>query len=239
MIYPKHVALIPDGNRTWAKEKWFPQISWHLEWMNSVVELTKYTFTHTPIDVFTTWWLSTENLKQRSWEELEYLFQLYKSFYEKLWLFLKEKKVNFKWAGNENWLPKELVEFLRQTEKDYNFGWNKYFILCINYWWQDEIVRWIKNYLKSNNSMSYEELIDKIDENELTNYLDFAWIPNVELVIRTKWNLAQRLSWFLTWTIWYAQLYFVAEKCPEFKTENYIKALEWFDKTAQMRNYWK
>lgn len=55
MIYPKHVAIIPDGNRTWAKEnnKSIPEAYWIS--YNRGVELAAYTFDHTDCKVFTLW----------------------------------------------------------------------------------------------------------------------------------------------------------------------------------------
>ena len=53
MQYPKHVALIPDWNRTWARERWKMWIEWHLEWLKRCEELATYVFENTDIDVFT------------------------------------------------------------------------------------------------------------------------------------------------------------------------------------------
>ena len=59
MQYPKHVALIPDWNRTWAKELWKTGLEWHLEWFQRCIELAMHIFEKTEIEVFTVWWLST------------------------------------------------------------------------------------------------------------------------------------------------------------------------------------
>jgi undecaprenyl diphosphate synthase len=59
------------------------------------------------------------------------------------------------------------------------------------------------------------------------------------LIIRTKWDQAQRTSGFMSWWIGYAELYFTAKKCPEFDIQEYQKALIRFDEIASLRNYWK
>lgn len=231
MIYPKHVALIPDWNRTWAKDKWIPQIIWHKEWFNRLLELSKYIFTNTPIKVFTAWWLSTENLKNRTQEELEYLFELYKLFPTDMYEFLYENKVNFKWIWSEVWLPDHLIDYLRNKEKELTFDTDRYNIMCINYGWRDEIIRWVNKCLN--------RWLTQVTEPEFSDMLDFAWLPNVDLVIRTKWDVSRRLSWFMLWNIWYAELYFSDLKCPDFSQEQLIKALDWFNSISDKRNFWK
>ena len=230
MNYPKHVALIPDGNRTWAKEKWFMSFVGHLEWFNKAIEITQYIFSSTPIEVFTIWWLSTENLTNRSEKELEYLFELYKKIPQDLFDFLKEKKVNFKVAWNKDRLPDHLIDFLNQKEEELKVNSWKTLVLAINYGGQDELLRWIQK-LCDNQEKATKENLEK--------YLDFGWLPPVELVIRTKQKLAKRLSWFMLWWIWYAQLYFSDLYCPDFTIEQFQKAIEWYSSTIKTQNFWK
>ena len=49
MQYPKHIALIPDWNRTWAKELWKTSLEWHLEWFQRCIELAIHIFENTCI----------------------------------------------------------------------------------------------------------------------------------------------------------------------------------------------
>ena len=229
--YPKHVAIIPDWNRTWAKKHWFPSFSGHLQWFNRVVEIWTYVFEETPIEVYTVWWLSTENLKNRSEEELSYLFELYKKIPKDLFEMLAKNKVNFRLAWNRKWLPDHLLDFLDYKIKELTFkDSSKYMFLAINYWWQDEILRAMKKVCKNNEEATKENL---------EKYMDFGNVPHVELVIRTKQKEAQRLSWFMLWWIWYAQLYFTPIHCPELTIDEFKKALEWYSQTVKTQNFWK
>jgi len=229
--YPQHVAIIPDGNRTWAKEKWFPKFAWHLEWFNKIVEIWKYIFEQTPIKVYTVWWLSTENLKNRSKDELEYLFELYKKIPTDLFDMLEKNKVNFRIAWNRNWLPKHLLDFLDEKINKLTFPEsNRYMFLAINYGWQDEILRAMEK-LCENNLKPTKENLEK--------FMDFWNVPPVQLVIRTKQKYAKRLSGFMLWWIWYAQLYFTDLYCPELTIDEFKKALEWYSETSKTQNYWK
>lgn len=238
MIYPKHIALIPDWNRTWAKENWLPQFIWHLNWFNRWIDIIKYIFSNTPIEVFTWWWLSTENLLNRSKEELEYLFEIYKKITKDLEQFLIDKKINFRWVWKPDWLSQDLIDFLKNSQEKFNFNSNKFVIFAINYWGRDEIIRWIKKYVNAiwDNIL---QTINELNEDSFSNYLDFWDVPNVDLVIRTKWDVAKRLSWFLLWRIWYAEIYFSKYKCPDLTIEELENALIRFNSISQNRNFWK
>ncbi len=230
MKYPKHVWLIPDGNRTWAKENWKLQLQWHYEWFKRVNEIANYIFTNTPIEAFTVWGLSTENLKNRSEEELEYLFELYKTTTENLDELLKKQKVSFRIAGDKTKLPKHLSDFLTKKEKEFNYPNNKTLVLAVNYWWQDEILRAIKKLINKNK---------EINKDNLENEMDFGWLPYIDLVIRTKQKLAKRLSGFMLRRIGYAQLYFTDLYCPEFTIEEFQKALQRYDSKVHTQNFGK
>jgi len=228
--YPKHIAIIPDGNRTWAKWKWFEPFIWHLEWFNRIVELWKYIFEQTPIKVYTAWWLSTENLKNRSKQELNYLFELYKKVSTDMFDVLKNNKINFRVAWNIKQLPEHLQLFLNEKIKELSFDSDRYMFLALNYGGQDEILRAIKKTEQNNEELSKEN----IEKN-----MDFGCVPPVELVIRTKQKLAQRLSGFMLWWIGYAQLYFTEIFFPDFNVEELKKALAWYSSTVKTQNFWK
>ncbi len=233
MIYPKHVAIIPDWNRTRAKanDKTIPEaymISYE-KW----VELIKYTFTQTDIKIFTLWWLSTENGKKRPKEEFDFLMNMYKLIDDDLDEVLIENQVNFKRIWNPDWITSDFKEYLDAKTQRTKCDSDKYFVFAINYWWRDEILRWIKKLTEDKFDFS------KITEQDITGALELWNIDPIELVIRTKWDQAQRTSGFMSRRIWYAELYFTASKCPEFWVEQYQEALIRFNKMADLRNYWK
>jgi len=231
MQYPKHVALIPDGNRTWAKELWKTSLEWHLEGFQRCIELAVHIFEDTSIEVFTLWWLSTENLKNRTKMELNYLFNLYKRITENLYDMMRKNHVNFRVAWDKSGLPTHLVNFLEEKESEFKFlESSKILVLAVNYGWQDEILRAMK---KLNDSW------EKINKENLEKYMDFWWLPTVDLVIRTKQKLAKRLSGFMLWRIWYAQLYFTDLYCPQFTVQEFEKAIERWNDSLESQNFWK
>lgn len=197
------------------------------------IELIVHTFTETDVKVFTLRGLSTENAKKRPKEEFDFLMTMYKIVEEDLDGFLKEHKVNFKVIWDLEGITDEFREYLIAKEQRNTYESDRYFVFAINYGGRDEIVRGIKTLAKEGKDLTM------ITENDITQSLDLGNIPPIELIIRTKWDQAQRTSGFMSWWIGYAELYFTAKKCPEFDIQEYQKALIRFDEIASLRNYWK
>ena len=196
-----------------------------------MIKIAQYIYTQTEIEVFTLWGLSTENLTNRSQQELGYLFDLYRQITENLYELFRQKKVNFRVAGDMEGLPHDLVSFLEQKQDEFSYPESKKtFVLAVNYGGQDEILRAMKKLVSSGDTISKENL---------EKYSDFWGWPPVELVIRTKQELAKRLSGFMLWWIGYAQLYFTDLYCPDFTVKELQKALDWYEQSLESQNFGK
>ncbi len=233
MHYPKHIAIIPDGNRTRAKERGLPSVMWHIEWKKRTKELLDYIIEQTPIEVVTLWWLSTENALQRSADERAALYDIFKQAVEEIIPSLVKHKINFRRAWSPEWLPPELVELFRATQKTYVYDSPKWVVIAVNYGWRDEIIRGIQAWQAS------EEASQPLTAELLSPYLDFGGLPPVEMVVRTKGDDASRTSGFMSWWIGYAELYFTSIKFPDFTLSELDKALARFDDCAEKRNFGK
>lgn len=232
-IYPQHVAIIPDGNRTRAKL--FGKLSHfgHHAGFKNAIDLANYVFEHTPIKAFTLWWLSTENLKERGKEELQFLFSLFKMVADDLRTVLIKHRVSFKRVWDVTGLPQDLVDYLNAKQQELTFEWDKHVLLCINYGGRNEIIRGIKKRATTDGN------IDDLDEQTFGKYLDFDDIPAVDLVIRTKGELASRISGFMLWRIGYAELFFSKLHFPAFGIEALKEALQRFHDRSNARNFGK
>lgn len=231
MNYPIHLAIIPDGNRTRAKINQKSSLEWHLAWVKKTVELTQFVFSQTPIKVFTWRWLSTENIIQRTPEEIAYLLELYKVAWSLLDDFLLEQQINFHRVGSTEWLTSDFLEYLFQKEKNLTFDTDRHVNFCINYGWRDEIIRGINKILQTNKT--------SITQDEFTAQLDFAKQPCVDFVIRTKGNKAQRTSGFMSRWIGYAELYFSDQLYPDFSIQDLKQALDRYSSVVNDRNFGK
>ena len=233
MQSPKHVAIIPDGNRTRAKANNKTVAEAYMISYEKAIELIVHTFTETDVKVFTLRWLSTENGQKRPKEEFDFLMTMYKIVEEDLDEFMHEHKINFKVIGNLDGITDDFRDYLLAKQERNTYDTDRYFVFAINYGGRDEIIRGIKKLAEEKRDLTI------LTEEDISNSLDLGNIPPIELVIRTKWDQAQRTSGFMSWWIGYAELYFTAKKCPEFDIEEYEKALTWFNDMANLRNYGK
>jgi undecaprenyl diphosphate synthase len=128
-----------------------------------------------------------------------------------------------------------LIQFFYDQEKRYPSKNGKYFILAVNYGWRDEILRGIKKYAKQ----SWWENMENLTEEGLSASMDLWSFPPIELVIRSKGQVAKRLSWFMTRRIGYAELYFFKKYFPDFTVDEIKKSLERFHSIVEHRNFGK
>ena len=229
MNYPKHIAIIPDGNRTWAKANGVSVFEWYLTSVETTINIAEYIFGQTPIDIFTGWWMSTENLKKRPDEETKYLFELYKICGEALDEVLTKYKVNFKWIWNPAWISSDFLDYLTKKTIEFNFPDSpKTMIFAINYSGRDEILRGVQTAIKMGK---------EITEEALSQHMDLAGIPPVDLVLRTKWDTSRRLSGFMLWWIGYAELFFTPTLYPALTTNEVADSIKRFDSISNVRNF--
>lgn len=233
MIYPKHVAIIPDGNRTRAKEQGKDLSGAYITSYEKALDVIRYTFTNTDAKVFTLRGLSTENTKNRPREEFNFLMTMYKLINDDLNDFLIANKVNFKTVGNMDGITEDFKEYLLTKEQITKCDSDRCLIFALNYGGRDEILRGIKTLANQNLDLK------NVTEDDISDALDLWSFPPVELVIRTKGDEAHRTSWFMSRRIGYAELYFTAKKCPEFEIKDYQESLEWFNTIAEKRNFGK
>lgn len=233
MNYPKHVAIIPDGNRTRAKANDKTVAEAYMISYEKAIELIMHTFTQTETKVFTLRGLSTENATKRPKEEYDFLMTMYKIVEEDLDEFLKQHQINFKPIGDLEGITPDFKEYLLAKQQRNTYDSDRYFVFAINYGGRNEIVRGIQKLAQEKKDLT------NITEDDISTSLDLWDIPPIELIIRTKGDQAQRTSGFMSRWIGYAELYFTAKKCPEFDVEEYKKALIWFNEIADLRNYGK
>lgn len=217
---PKHVAIIPDGNRRWAREKGFEvtkghEVSASYENILGIMQEAQ----KIGIKYLTFWAFSTENWK-RNKQEIGYLFSMAKSLLAKLRLDAEKHKIRFTHLGRRDRLPKELVveiEKLEETTKKFN---DYHVQLCIDYGGRDEISRAINKMLKLGKT--------EITEQDVSHFLDTQDIPDPDLIIRTSGE--QRTSGFMPYQSAYAELYFADCYFPEFGPSELKKAVQEFSR---------
>ena len=220
--FPKHVAIIPDGNRRWAKGKGLKPIEGHYYSASykKIAGLFKEA-RDLGIEHLTFWAFSTENWKRKE-SEVAGLFNLVSKLCKKLRNDAIKNKIRFRWFGRRDRLPSNLVKELEMLEEETKKfeGFNVQ--LCLDYGGRDEILRAINQILKSG--------VKEIKEDDFKNYLDSQGIPDPDLVIRTSGE--KRTSGFMPFQSAYSEFYFTDCNFPDFDAKELRKAV----RTFEMRN---
>ncbi len=219
----KHVAVIPDGNRRWARAHNLPPFAGHKKGFDVAVKIAKKARSLN-IHTFTLWAFSTENWN-RSKDEVNYLMGLYLRLVDKFKEDLLKEGVRFYHLGRKDRLPKKLLDKLSGLEKE--TAGNSRFILnvCLDYGGQDEILRAIRKVCHAWKKGEIE--IDELSEEEGKYWGKYPYFkfrrfldtgdqpyPYPDLIIRTSGE--QRTSGFLIWQSVYSELYFEKKYFPDF-----------------------
>lgn len=222
----RHVALIPDGNRRWAKTKERPFFDGYIQGSHTLMKaaLTAKTLQIPIVTVFT---FSTENWR-RPRHEQKLLWELFTSHLQFYKSYLMEAGIRLATIGNIHTVPNKLQETLLEVKEATKGGTSLTLILAMNYGGRDEIIRAVNKILlsqrKTNQPLS-------IDETLFSQYLDTHLWPDPDLIIRTGGE--QRLSNFLLWQSSYSELYVEKEYWPDFSPKHFTKALEDFQKRTR------
>lgn len=221
---PQHLAIILDGNRRWAAERGLPKLVGHTQGAKNLRTIAKAA-QKAGVKFMTVYALSTENLKERSPEELKYLFELFGKLVDYLGDFV-ENNAQLRLIGNIDGIPTETATKLRAVAEATKHNTAFVLTISVNYGGRDEITRAVKKIVTTGISAS------EITEDSISQNLDTAGIPDVDLLIRPGGH--HRLSNFLSWQSTYAELYFVETKWPAFDETELQKAFDWF--AEQQRN---
>ena len=213
---PSHIAIVPDGNRRWAKIKGVPRIMGHqvgADRMHQVVD----ELIRRQVKYLTVWGFSSDNWK-RSQEEVSDIFSLMQLWIEKDTPWLNENEVRLNHIGRLQELPGPLrdtiVMAMDLTKANSGMTLN----LAFNYSGRSEIVDAVRRLITDGIP------INLIDEQLVSRYLYTCGIPDVDLVIRTADEF--RLSNFMLWQTAYAEYYFTPVFWPDFDGLELEKSLK-------------
>ncbi len=213
---PSHVAIIMDGNGRWAKLRGLNRFFGHEEGVKRVREIVK-TSMEVGINTLTLYSFSTENWK-RPEKEVKFLLSLFRNVFKSEINDLKDKGVRARVLGRRDERVRPILKEIELLEKETQYGKNLNLNIALNYGGRAEIVDAVKRILAEK---KYRP--EDIDEDVIYNYLYLPNMPDPDLVIRTGGEI--RVSNFLLWEIAYAELWFTETLWPDFREEEYLKAL--------------
>ncbi|NLO25338.1 MAG: isoprenyl transferase [Clostridiales bacterium] len=218
--YPRHVAVIMDGNGRWARKRGLPRVQGHRAGVIALKEIVKYS-RRIGLEYLTLYAFSTENWK-RPELEIKNLMNLLLEYLRNELEELKTNNIKLRILGDSSQLQAEVQQQLIKavTETANNDG--MILSVAINYGGRDEIIRAVKHIVAD--ICAGKAGIEDIDQKFFEEYLYTKGIPSPDLVIRPSGEL--RISNFLLWQIAYSEFWFSDCYWPDFTAEMFEKALE-------------
>ncbi len=225
---PNHIAIIPDGNRRWAKAHGVKPWDGHAAGANIIEELTKKAH-DIGIKYVSFWGSSEENMKKRSLKERRELVKIYEKYFIKLIssddIFDDEVCINVLGKWREQ-LPKSLIDIIEEgIEKTKNH--KKYHLtFFLSYSGDEEMLSAVEKIVESYNKET------KITKKIIKEHLLTKDLPVVDYLIRTGGE-PHLSAGFMMWDIANAQLFFSDEHFPDFGGEKLEQAIEEYAKRAR------
>jgi undecaprenyl diphosphate synthase len=219
---PEHIAIIPDGNRRFAKAKKLPLFSGYKagyeQLRNLIKEIKKL-----GIPYVTVWAFSTENWK-RSTSETSSLFNLFISSIESVAKDPLFEGMRFVHIGKKNMLHNNVLKYIHTLEEETKHNKGMTVVIALDYGGEDELERASQNFLLSDSKT--KKIRDFLDTTQKK-------IPSPDLIIRTGGE--KRTSGFLPIQSAYSEWYFSDVLFPDFSVTELKKAL--IDYTQRSRRY--
>ena len=205
-----------DGNGRWGLRNKNTRNEGHKAGLNTVEKIIKETINQ-KIKYLTLYAFSTENWK-RPKKEINYLFRLLENFLLNRIDDLHKKNIKLNIIGVRNF-SKKLNKLLNLSEKKTSKNTTLQINLALNYGSKFEIINALKKMNKNN---------DKINEKNLSKYLQTRNIPDPEILIRT--GNTKRLSNFLLWQLAYSEIFFEKKLWPDFNNKDFKRIIIKFNK---------
>ena len=220
----RHLGVIMDGNRRWAKKHMFKSVMrGHEKGLDAFMDTCTWCQDE-GIPYLTVYAFSTENW-ERSREEVSSLFNLMGKFFRDEIDTCISRDIRIKVIGDLSRLDAESMETVRRAESMTAHCSNLVVQIAISYGGRDEIVRAIKAYAEK--AARGEVDPENLTEKEFENYLDTAGVPDIDLVIRTGGN--RRLSNFFPWQTVYSEIWFTDVLWPDFSKADMKAALYYYE----------
>lgn len=209
---PKHIAIIPDGNRRWAKERGLPPWEGHEEGARTMEKLVRKAL-DLGINCLSFWGSSMDNLTKRPLEERRALLKIYEVYFKKLIASedIHQNEVRINVIGRwEEQFPEGLKKVLQEGMEKTKHYQKKLLNFFLAYNGDDEMLEAIRKIVQK--VKNYQEITaETVKENLMTKDL-----PAVDFLIRTGGDPHLSVG-FMMWDVANAQLYFPEKNFPDFR----------------------
>ena len=224
---PKHIAIIMDGNRRWARAQGKPASFGHKAGAKTLEKIVRYA-NKIALEYITVYAFSTENWK-RAEEEVKALMMLLQNYLDDYSKRADSENIKVKILGDisalSQGMQKSIINCMERTKNNTGVTFN----IALNYGGRDEIVRAVKKIAEQAKQDKIK--IEDINEEMISNNLYTEGEPDPDLVIRTSGEL--RLSNFLPWQVVYSEFLFIDKNWPDFSEEDLDEAIIEYQKRTR------
>lgn len=229
MKLPKHIAIIMDGNGRWAKQRLLPRVAGHQQGAESVRTIVTLC-SKKGIKFLTLFAFSSENW-QRPKTEIDFLLSLFLRTLKTETESLHKNNIRLQIIGNKLAFSEELQEAMRDAESLTQNNTGLQVNLALNYGGRWDIVEATRRISEKVQQGTLDP--KEINQALLQQEISLADCPEPDLLIRTSGEY--RISNFLLWQCAYTELYFTQTHWPDFREEEFEKALQ--DFTTRCRRF--
>ena len=224
--FPKHVAIIMDGNGRWAKRRHLPRIAGHRKGVESVRDVIQ-TASRIGLPAVTLYAFSAENFLRRPPTEISFLMKLLHRYLKDDLQLMQDNNVRLSFIGRSHLLPQIVQERMAWAKEQTARNTGMVMTLALNYGSRSEIVDAFKAIVTAAaNNGGIEHM--KIDEDLINQHLYTNNLPELDLLIRTSGEM--RLSNFLLWQAAYAEIFVTKTLWPDFRGLHLLEAIQEFQK---------
>lgn len=220
---PKHVAVLADGNRRWARlnAPGQPLVAGYRAGAAKLKEFVDWC-DEAGIEVVTLWVLSTDNLNRSGDEELAPLLDVICTLVAEL---AAAKRWNVQAVGDLDLLPEEIAQSLRASSESTDGVTGMHVNVAVSYGGRHELRDAVRSLLreKAAEGKSLDDVAATLEIDEISGHLYTKGQPDPDLIIRTSGE--QRLSGFLLWQSAHSEYYFCEALWPDFRRTDFIRAL--------------
>lgn len=218
---PEHIAIIMDGNGRWATERGKERSYGHQAGVDTVRRITSEC-TRLGVKYLTLYTFSTENWNRPADEVAALMGLVLTSLEDEIFM---KNNVRFRVIGDLKRLPQQVQDKLQETMDHTAKNDSMTMVVALSYSSRWEILNATKKMIKEalDSGSTYEQVEDKLTEENFEKHLETCFMPDPELLIRTGGEL--RISNYLLWQIAYSELYFCDTFWPDFNEEDLHKAI--------------
>lgn len=217
-VRPRHVAIIADGNRRWARERGLPVLAGHVQGIEAIRPIVRRARDR-GVETLSVYTFSTENWTRPD-EEVSGLFALIDGAVRQYTDELITEGVRVRVIGRLHEAPADVQRSIRAAEERTRGGQRLTLNICFNYSGRAEIVDAARTLVAARVDPT------EVDEAHFAEHLYTAGQPDVDLLIRTGGD--RRTSNFLLWQAAYAELVFCDQFWPDFSPDDFDAALAEF-----------